>query len=221
MNTDHAEEFGRRLVALAEVFDVKLSPQRQALYFDALRDLPYESCVTALHAAVKVCKFFPRPVELREFVQGDAEDAAEAAWVAFRQAMGRIGHYSSLVVRDAALGEAILALFGTWPAACCAELSPEMWASKRKEFGRVYRMLRQRRLEGSRYLPGVAEHHNSQRAAWIGFSPVGVLERDGTVRALAGAEAERERQAISAAAHGFQALAASIPSLPRQLEEAQ
>jgi hypothetical protein len=222
VDIDDSGEFGRRLMALAEIFDKKITMPQAALYFEALRDVPFPKIAAALNHAAKSCTFFPRPAELRTFALGDAEDVAEQAWIGFRAAMTRIGQYSSLVVRDPALGEAILALFGSWPAACQAELSPEMWASKRKEFGRVYRVVRQRQLEGARYLPGVSEQQNAGRLAWAGYAPVGVLERDGAMRTLAGRDAERERQAISAATHGLQQIASLSERVwPTQLDEAR
>lgn len=206
MNTEDQPDFLRRLMALAEVFDVKLSPARSALYFEALRDLPMASAMQALNAAVKGCKFFPRPVELREFAQGNSDDAAEAAWLAFQSAMRRLGAMASVSVRDAALAETVLAMFGSWPEACAAELSPEMWAAKRKEFGRTYRVMRGRMLDGGRYLMGTAERHNGQRGDWLRYTPVGRIDRDGTVLRLSAAEAEAERQQLAAASNEFSRL---------------
>lgn len=209
MNTDEQGEFTRRLLMLAEVFDAKLSPARQALYFEALRDLPFVAVVGAMNAAVKGCKFFPRPVELRTFAQGDSEDITEAAWLASRAAMRKLGYMASVSVRDAALGEAIVSVFGSWAGACTADLSPEMWASKRKEFGRVYRVMRQRNLDGGRYLPGVAEQQNSGRRDWLRFVPMGCIDIGGEVLQLTAEEGEMERTRLAIAAHEFSRLESS------------
>lgn len=212
MTIDDNGDFRRRLITLAELFDLKLSPTRQALYFEALRDLPFEAVCSGLNQAARACTFFPKPAELRTFAVGDAEDAAEMAWMALRQAMKSAGSYASLIIADAALGDAIVAVFGSWPQTCALDLSPEMWASKRKEFGRVYRVLRNRGLNGSRYLTGICEQQNAGRKDWLHFVPV---------HRLAGAEleqltleaAEVARTAIAAAAHGFQRLSecATLP----------
>lgn len=203
MNTEHASEFSRRLSALAEIFDVKLSPARSALYFEALRDLPVEAVVGALGHAAKACTFFPKPAELRAFVVGDSEDVAEQAWLAFKGAVRRLGYMASVSIHDAALAESIVAVFGSWSQACTLDLSAEMWASKRKEFGRVYRVMRQRRLSGGRYLIGQAEQQNAGRRDWLRFVPVGRIALDGSTYPLALDEAERERQNLAAAAHAF------------------
>lgn len=208
MNINDSREFGQRLMALAEVFEKKLTTPQTALYFEALRDLPIDAVVLALNTAARACKFFPRPVELREFAVGDSEDAAESAWLGFRAALTRIGYMGSVSVRDAALAETITAMFGTWTAACAADYSPEMWAAKRKEFGRIYRVMRGRRLDGGRYLFGMAETQNQHRRDWMRFVPVGRIDRDGTVKALSAAEAEQERETLAISAHEFSRLEA-------------
>lgn len=197
MEITDSVEFGRRLAAVAEVFDHKLTPAKVALYFEALRDLPLVSIGVALNQAVKVLKFFPKPVELRSLAVGDAEDAVEAAWMACRSAMTRVGGYSSLITSNAVLGETILAVFQSWPDACSLELTPEMWAAKRKEFGRVYRVFNGRDLDGARYLTGICEAQNSGKAEWKRFTPVAVLEVD-AIRVLEPAEAEQYKAVIAA-----------------------
>lgn len=198
-------EFRNRLVALGEVFDVKLSPQRQALYFEGLRDLPFAAVAKGLNRAVQTCTFFPKPAELRTLAIGDAEDHIEAAWMRLRHALSAVGAYSSLVVTDPALGEAIGACFGSWPEACSSDLSPEMWASKRKEFGRMYRVLVDRQLIGARYLPGLCEAQNAGHREWMRFTPVMRLATEGLER-LTLEQAEQARTTIAANSHGFKRL---------------
>jgi hypothetical protein len=82
-------------------------------------------------------------------ILGGDEDAIEAAWVVFRQAMVRHGAYATVITQDHALGETVLTMFRSWPDACKTDLSPEMWAAKRKEFSRVYSMLRRRAVPAS------------------------------------------------------------------------
>lgn len=221
VNIDDSGEFGQRIVALAEVFDVKLSPQRAALYFEALRDLPFPAVVQALTLAVQSCKFFPRPAELRTFVLGDAEDVTEAAWIAFRRAMPAAGYMASVVVDDAALGDTIVAMFGSWPAACHSDLTPEMWAAKRKEFSRVYRVFKHRGLEGGRYLIGVAETHNSAQPDWMRYVPGARITRAGTVERLNASALEAARVQLAAESNGFTRMDAErvVKALPPTLRQ--
>lgn len=223
MDLSDNQEFRNRLVMLAEVFDVKLSPGRQVLYFEALRDIPLTEVIRALNQAVKSCKFFPRPAELRTFALGDSEDRTEAAWMLLRKALSAVGSYASVSIHDAALGEAILALWGSWPAACATELTPEMWAAKRKEFGRVYRVLVDRQLDGARYLQGMCEQQNAGRPEWNRFVPVHRIAGD-TITPLSLEAADEERLMIAAVRSGLTQLNAVIPAglqlLPKSMNEA-
>lgn len=205
MDIADSSEFRNRLVVLGELFDAKLSPAKLALYFEALRDVPFDLVARALNQAAKACTFFPKPAELRKFALGDDEDAAELAWIALRSALRSAGGYASIVT-DAALGEAITAVFSGWPAACALELSPEMWSSKRKEFGRVYRVLRDRGLVGSRYLAGICEQQNAGRADWMKFVSVVRLSSSGELERLSLEAAEQCRGEIAAVSHGFSRL---------------
>jgi hypothetical protein len=189
-------EFARRLVTLAEIFDKKLSPQSQALYFEALRDVPFADVAAAMNAALKACTFMPKPAELRKLAVGDAEDLAEAAWLSFRQAMRTAGAYRSIALTDAALGETVLAMFGGWPEACRADFSAEMWSSKRKEFGRIYRVFADRVLQGARYLPGLIELENASNPAWGGYTELAVVEGP-DIQLLSGVTAEAYRAEIA------------------------
>jgi hypothetical protein len=62
-----AHGFATRLTLLAELLAEPMSPTRLAGYRAALDDLPVEDVYGALGQAAKECRFFPRPVELREF----------------------------------------------------------------------------------------------------------------------------------------------------------
>lgn len=155
--------FSARLVELGELFDAKLSESKQLLYFQALQDLPVEAVDGALIQAVRGCKFFPKPVELRAFIVGDDEDHAEQAWLEFKQLARQIGGYSSPTFEDPALADALVAVFGSWEGACWTDFSPEMWSSKRKEFGRVYRAIRTRGETAPKQLAGFFERENALR----------------------------------------------------------
>lgn len=200
MHVNDSGEFVRRLVVLGELFEATLSPAKQALYFEALRDLPFEDIAHALNAAAKTCTFMPKPAEIRKLAIGDDDDLAEQAWLTFRGAMRSAGAYSSVATTDPALGEAIVAMFGGWPQACAEDLSPEMWSSRRKEFGRVYRVYRSRWLSGARYLPGSCEKENAGRQAWMKYVPVAVLGAKGEIKHLRGDQAEVYRTALAAGA---------------------
>lgn len=202
MQSSDRAGFIQRLVVLSELFGKPLSPAIQVLYYEALQDLDPELLARAMKTSAQTCIFMPKPADLRKLVLGSDEDAAERAWMVLRLAMGTAGAYASLIIDDPALADAITAVFGGWVGACSAELSPEMWASKRKEFGRVYHVCAARGLIGSRYLAGICEQQNSGRRDWLASVPVKRLSGL-SVETLSFSEAEQQRTTIAASSHGF------------------
>jgi hypothetical protein len=187
MTKDDQKEFLQRLVVLGEYFDRELSASLQAAYYDALKIYPREEVFAALSAAMAGSRFFPKIAEIVDWIEGAPEDVAEAAWTDAKTAARRVGGYVSVVL-DEALGKSIVALFGGWAEFCAAEFSPEMWASKRKEFGRVYSVMRGRCPERLVRLAGECEKNNGQRAEWEQYTSVYVLP---TCRELTHDEAKR------------------------------
>ena len=66
MNPAHRQHFAVRLASLAEVYGANLTPALLTEYFAALSDLPLEAVIIGMGNAAKTCRFFPRPVEIRE-----------------------------------------------------------------------------------------------------------------------------------------------------------
>lgn len=133
--------FFRAFMALAEAFSEPLTDLKTEAYFDALSDLDVADVLNAMRQSIRSCKFFPRPVELREQIQGNGEDRAELAW---HNVLGLIrrfgwcgnpeGHW-----QDQATKRAALELFGGWGALCehLPASGPELigWA---KQFKAAY-----------------------------------------------------------------------------------
>ena len=134
--------FVARLIILAEIFQREFSDAALVRYFEALKDLPLEACMSALEKAERSNKFMPVPSELRALARGtaDLELAADKAWLEYKRWAREVGGYESVVL-PVVLARTIESVFGSWPQACSTEFSPEMWAAKRKEFTRVYRAM--------------------------------------------------------------------------------
>ncbi len=60
------DQFFKALSLLAETMGEPLSPVRLAGYCAALEDAPFEAVTLGLGEAMKTCRFFPKPVEIRE-----------------------------------------------------------------------------------------------------------------------------------------------------------
>lgn len=199
MTKADAETFLDRLAGLSEYFNVTLSPAVQQVWFHALKDLELVPVIEAMNSTVASAIFMPKVADIRQLVCGDNEDQAERAWLAFKEAAKVAGGYSSLLLDDAVLAETIVGVFGGWVQACRAELSQEMWASKRKEFGRVYRVFSTRGLRGSRYLAGEVESQNAISGR-IFRHPLALIAA-GAVKPLSGDEIERAKQLAASEQH--------------------
>ena len=153
MTSSDAPEFLSQLMALSELFNAKLSAAAQTLYFDALIDLDLESIRVAMTEAARTCKFMPKPAEVRDLILGPADMWAEKEWEELKGLARRLGQYDGSWVEfisDEGT-DALRAVFGSWAEFCTAELSPEMWSSKRKEFMRSYARREQRSQRQSLY----------------------------------------------------------------------
>lgn len=157
--------FAAALTGLAEILDAALSPTRFEGYFVALEDLSLESVEAAIARAVRECRFFPKPVELREFVGGSVDDAAELAWGSLVHA-ARVGYWDSVTFEDPLVVPVIRQVFGGWPECVDAhcDLPEPAWQGKRKEWLALYRAGRRggRPPEGRQYLAGMAEIRNRE-----------------------------------------------------------
>lgn len=209
MTDADSELFADRLIALGELFDAQLTEAKIALYFGALKDLDREAVLQALNEAVRRYTFMPKPAELRTLVLGSDEDMTERAWLIFRAAVPRIGAYTSVACEDPILGETIQSVFGSWIDACSQDLSPEMWIATRKSFGRIYRVVHDRRPTGVCYLAGLIERENNGRADWQRYIPLGVISPQGQIRVLNGDAADVYRRQLAAVASATQLLEAA------------
>ncbi len=79
-SNDTKKAFAEAITGLLVAFDKKPSTVRLRIYFVALRDLSLEEVQAGVVAALRACKFCPKPAELRELVLGTGEDQALLAW---------------------------------------------------------------------------------------------------------------------------------------------
>lgn len=111
-------EFGVMLLAMGELFETPVSPVRAEMFCGAVEDLPFTAVRDAAAAHVRTSTFFPKPADLRRFVEGDVEDQAALAWQYVLREVRRVGYlgtpeWPSEVAQRAAEG-----LFGSWRALC-------------------------------------------------------------------------------------------------------
>lgn len=152
-----SQQFAKMMVTLAEVLGVTLTEARIRIYAKLLADVPDAQMRAAFGRAANTCRggCFPSPGELRAFIGPVEGDAALLAWAALGRAVEDVGAYMSLEIEDGAAAEALVAVFGSWPAFCEEDEGPGL-ALKRQEFMAAYRQAARRRTEARR-LPGICE----------------------------------------------------------------
>jgi hypothetical protein len=161
--------FAELMYALSETFDTKVSALRVQLYFDALVDLPIAAVERAARLAVGTLRFFPKPTELRELVQGNVEDEAGIAWAAFQREVSRVGYMREPDL-PAATMDAIRLVFGDWRRACASLPSPDSDRAPelmgwRKQFVAAYSDTKRREAAGA-LTEGEAKNALADISAW-------------------------------------------------------
>lgn len=116
---DDVARFAKMLAVLQRILvGTPLEPDIQELYWLALEDLSIDAVERAGQMALKRCTFFPKPAELRAFVEGSDSDEAEKAWQLAVVAWEKTGGYSSVLFEDGAIAQGIAWVFGTWREFC-------------------------------------------------------------------------------------------------------
>jgi len=140
--------------SLFSAFDKEATKQLFLAYWWGLQDMQLADIQRAAVLAMQRCKFMPKPVELRELVEGSSEARAELAWMDAQSAVS-LGAYKHIAFRDVTINAVIRAL-GGWPAFVWrfTDATEEKWI--RGEFLRAYQRLHGQVLsdEAYAYLPG-------------------------------------------------------------------
>ena len=146
------------LIGLAELFDKELSQAVIGFYLEALSRFSDEEISMALNTAMMTCKFFPKPAELVELINGPAGDQAITAWEQLTEAVQRHGAYDSVMFSDTRITRAVEAM-GGWIAVCnwpVAELH-----YRRAEFVKTFMAVKP--LKEQKVLAGLVELDNRSR----------------------------------------------------------
>lgn len=161
MREDEDIKCGALLVALAEALNHPLSTASIKIYFSALKRFEFDDVERAISKAGQSLKWFPKPVELIELIEGSTENAAAQAWALFNQAVETGGYYQSLFVEDAAAAFAIRRTFPNWiDAVNMPTVTDSMHASLRKVFCAAYASWRLNPCDVDRYFVGYYEGQN-------------------------------------------------------------
>lgn len=117
MTDRDAERFAKVMAALGETFNETISDVRSDAYFAALGDFLIEDVELAATHHIRVGRFFPKPIELREWITGTETDNAEIAWHDVRREIRRVGYTGRPRLPEASL-VTLERVFGSWVALC-------------------------------------------------------------------------------------------------------
>lgn len=117
MNEQDRVSFAEGLHALCEAFNEPASDVKIESYFEAMREYPVALVIAAMRTALVRSRFMPRPADLVEFIEGDKDEAATAAWGAVLREIRRVGYLGTPNLDARTLGT-VKELWGSWQRLC-------------------------------------------------------------------------------------------------------
>ncbi|MCK5609780.1 hypothetical protein KAR91_48360 [Candidatus Pacearchaeota archaeon] len=158
MKQTDLREFTGIMDDLAEMLGGDMSPRKYELYFAALSDLDIQDIRTAANHIANTATFFPKPVDFRNAINGNQDEAAIAAWGKVLKAKSKAGQYQSVKFDDPVI-HSVIKLMGGWGALCRLEgHDDEKW--QRIDFEKTYRAMQGSNKDHPEYLPGIEEIQN-------------------------------------------------------------
>jgi hypothetical protein len=117
MTDGDRKSFAEAMHLLFETFGEPVSDLRTEGYFDALREFDIVAVNGAVRMALRASRFCPKPVELRELITGNAQDAAETAWGGVLREIRRVGYVGTPNLDPRTL-RAVNETWGGWRRLC-------------------------------------------------------------------------------------------------------
>jgi hypothetical protein len=162
-------EFAQCMTALALIFNEELKAEKVELYFGLLKEYEIGLVKNASDRLGRTLKFFPKPADFIEAIDGTIEEKASKAWYDYKKALDRPGPYKSLNIFDP-FAHAAIQDMDLWGSGIERNGYPDQRADEdfiRQEFIRRYKI----RAKHTRpehlpmYLPGVYEEENRKKIA--------------------------------------------------------
>jgi len=150
--------FKKYMTALSELHGKELSHLLNSLYWKALEPFSDEQCERVFKEMIFGSKFFPKPADFLEALQGKKEDQAALAWVKVIRAIRQIGPYQSIRFADDPAIHSVIQSMGGWTMLCDVTEKELTW--KQKEFEKLYSIMKGQGKHPT-YLPGIHERDNA------------------------------------------------------------
>lgn len=139
MQAEDKNAFAEMLMAGCAVYDRKpMEALAVKLYWNLLSKFSLAEVQTALGRHMETSKFFPKPSELIELIDGGEDEQSMLAWSKVMEAVRNNGHYRVPQFDDTAIGRAISAI-GGWRTFCMIEIDQLAFTERRfREAYRIY-----------------------------------------------------------------------------------
>jgi len=161
MKESDLREFTGIMDDLAEMLGGDMSPRKYELYFAALFDLDIADLRKAGNYIANTATFFPKPIDFRNAINGNQDEAAIIAWEKVQKGKSKAGQYQSVKFDDPVI-HTVIKLMGGWGAVCRLEgHDDEKW--QRIEFEKTYKAIQGSNKDHPEYLPGIADVENEAR----------------------------------------------------------
>lgn len=187
MQTQDKKRFASAFGVLCTVFDRESSSLLVKAYFAILKSHKIETVENAITRAMATCKYFPKPVELIEFISGGSQGLEDYALVEAGNviaAVKQVGAHASVKFEDQTTAAVIQQGFGGWVQLCSGMTGDqEKWFIR--DFARMYQSYSRQNIELSGALPGTTEILNSAEGRFEHIpEPVLIGSKKGTVKAI-------------------------------------
>jgi hypothetical protein len=140
MDQTDFERFIKAFAILCEVFEKEASQVLQAAYFKSLERFTIEEVEKSISNAVRGSRFFPRPVELIEYIVGGPQKTEDKAILQAQEvleAVRRVGGYRSVKFADPITAAVIRQGFDGW-SNLCRDMTENQCKWFVKDFSRLY-----------------------------------------------------------------------------------
>lgn len=192
-----------QLIILAEAFGLEVSPTRQKIYCEALKDLSPDTVKRAVIYLIQTRKYsnLPTVAEIREAAEGSLDDASLLAWQKLNYAIDYAGYGNSVCFDDPKIMGAIVIWAGSWRKLRELDWTHEGMVWRQKEFVQAYKAAARCQVQIPEYFPGDYEMENEAKGL-LEFIPklkliagqigaLKMLETEGGQKRIGKAEVDR------------------------------
>jgi hypothetical protein len=132
------KRFIANFTGMAEAFGAEITPLKIRIYTMVLQKFTDDRIEQAIMQACATLKFFPKPAEIIELIEGKPSEQALIAWEQLLQTIQKHGSYQSIIFEDGRIAQTV-ELMGGWLQVCAMTIDETHW--RMKDFVKIYQGL--------------------------------------------------------------------------------